>query len=296
MKGKGGRGYARGYPHRYTQEHAHGERKTLSMEILETRPTTRQFHRLHYVFDLLRELVVRDMKLRYKRSLLGLTWSLLNPLLQLLVFHFIFSLVLPLNIPNFALFLFTGILVWSWFQSSLSAATGAIVDNRELVRRPGFPVAVLPIVTVTTNLIHFLFALPILLIFLVVTGIPLTGALLALPLVITLQFLLILGIAYFLATFHVTFRDTQYLVGISLLLGFYLTPIFYDVGTLPARYQTIYNLNPLVHLLGAYRSILIGGELPHLIPLLGLGILSLILLSVGYRIFMNASYNFAEEL
>jgi lipopolysaccharide transport system permease protein len=266
------------------------------MEILETRPTTRQFHRLNYVFDLLRELVVRDMKLRYKRSLLGLTWSLLNPLVQLLVFHFIFSLVLPLNIPNYALFLFTGILVWSWFQSSLSASTGAIVDNRELIRRPGFPVAVLPIVTVTTNLIHFLFALPILLIFLVLMGIPLTGALLALPLVIILQFLLILAITYFLATFHVTFRDTQYLVGISLLLGFYLTPIFYTVDNLPARYQAIYNLNPLVHLLGAYRSILIDGTLPDLIPLLVLGILSLTLLLVGYRIFMNASYNFAEEL
>jgi lipopolysaccharide transport system permease protein len=279
-----------------TQEHVYGEGKILPMEILETRPTTRQFHRLNYVFDLLRELVVRDMKLRYKRSLLGLTWSLLNPLVQLLVFHFIFSLVLPLNIPNYALFLFTGILVWSWFQSSLSASTGAIVDNRELIRRPGFPVAVLPIVTVTTNLIHFLFALPILLIFLVLMGIPLTGALLALPLVIILQFLLILAITYFLATFHVTFRDTQYLVGISLLLGFYLTPIFYTVDNLPARYQAIYNLNPLVHLLGAYRSILIDGTLPDLIPLLVLGILSLTLLLVGYRIFMNASYNFAEEL
>jgi lipopolysaccharide transport system permease protein len=255
-----------------------------------------QFKHSRYVYDLLRELVAREMKLRYKRSILGFAWSLLNPLAQLLVFNLVFSLILPLNIPNYALFLFTGILVWSWFQSSLTAATGAIVDNRELIRRPGFPVGVLPIVTVTTRLIHFLFALPILLIFLALAGLPWTGALLALPLVVALQFLLILGISYFLATCHVTFRDTQYLVGISMLLGFYMTPIFYDVGTLPARYQAIYNLNPLVHLLHAYRSILIGGELPHLMPLLWLGLASLILLVVGYRVFMQASYHFVEEL
>ena len=126
--------------------------------------------RLIYMRDLLRELVGRDMKLRYKRSVLGIAWTLLNPLTQLLVFLFVFNLLLPLNIPHYSSFLFAGILVWNWFQGSLNQSTGAIVDNRELLRRPGFSAAILPIVTVTSHLIHFLLALPVLLLFLMLEG------------------------------------------------------------------------------------------------------------------------------
>ena len=97
-------------------------------------------------FDLLYELVARDLKLRYKRSVLGVAWSLLNPLMQLLVFAFVFGTVLPLGIPDYVIFLFTGILAWNWFHSSLLTATSTIVDNRDLVKRPGFPAAILPAV------------------------------------------------------------------------------------------------------------------------------------------------------
>ena len=183
--------------------------------------------RLAYVRDLLYELVVRDVKLRYKRSVLGIGWSLLNPLAQLLVFYFIFDLLLPLKIPNYTPFLFTGVLVWSWFQSSLQAATGSVVDNRELVKRPGFPATVLPPVTVTAHLIHFLLALPILLLFIMHGNSQFTSAILILPLLIALQLGLILGLGYLVATLHVTFRDTQYLVGVLLQLLFFLTPVFY---------------------------------------------------------------------
>src|SRR5215475_13831272 len=94
--------------------------------------------------DLLHELVVRDMKLRYKRSILGIGWSLLNPLAQLLVYKFIFEQVLPTNVPNFTAYLFSGVLVWSWFVQSITFATTTIVDNRDLIKRPGFPIAILP--------------------------------------------------------------------------------------------------------------------------------------------------------
>ncbi len=249
-----------------------------------------------YLRDLLRELVVRDMKLRYKRSILGIAWSLLNPLAQLLVFHFIFSLVLPLNIPNYSAFLFSGILVWTWFQTSLFTATGAIVDNPDLIRRPGFPMAILPVVTVMTHLIHFLLALPILLLFLLLSGTQFTSAILTLPLVIVLQFLLTLSLAYLVAAIHVTFRDTQYLLGIFLLLGFYLSPIFYETSLIPGRYQLFYRLNPMVGLVDAYRAILMRGELPNHLPLLALGGLAVGVLWFGYKVFMRSSYRFVEEL
>ena len=131
--------------------------------------------------DLLRELVARDMKLRYKRSVLGIAWSLLHPLAQLLVFYFIFDLVLPLNIPNYPMFLFTGLLAWSWSQSALLQATIAIVENGDLIKRPGFPAAILPAVTVTSHLVHFLLALPLLLLLVVIGGSQVTDTILALP-------------------------------------------------------------------------------------------------------------------
>ncbi|MCL4401975.1 MAG: ABC transporter permease, partial [Acidobacteria bacterium] len=187
--------------------------------------------------DLLREMVVRDMKLRYKRSALGISWSLLNPLMQLLVFGFVFRLLLPLNIPDYALFLFTGILVWNWLHSSLYSATGAIVDNAALIRQPGFPAAVLPIVSVAANLVNFLLALPVLIVAHLAAGHPLTGAVLALPLLIAVQFTFTLSLAYLLATLHVPYRDTQYMLGVLLMLGFYLAPVFYDSAAIPERYR-----------------------------------------------------------
>lgn len=255
-----------------------------------------QLRQVVYLRDLLRELVARDMKIRYKRSFLGFAWSMLNPLAQLLVLGFVFHTVLPLNIPNYTAFLFIGLLVWSWFQSALLLATGAIVDNAELIRRPAFPSTILPVVSVTTHLVHFLLALPILLIFLAASGAPLTAALFMLPVVIALQYAFTLGIAYLVAKLYVSFRDTQYLLGIVLLLGFYLSPVFYSVDLIPAQYQMIYQLNPMMHLLGAYRDILLYGILPDFSELVVLSGMAAVSFCVGYVIFQRARPRFVQEL
>ncbi|MGH9333552.1 MAG: ABC transporter permease [Vicinamibacteria bacterium] len=249
-----------------------------------------------YLLDLMRELVGRDMKLRYKRSTLGAAWSLLNPLSQLVVLTFVFRLVLPVQIENFTTFLFTGLLAWTWFQTSLTAAAASVVDNRELIRQPGFPVAILPAVSIMSHMVHFILSLPVLALFLLFNEIPLTGALLALPLVIALQFLLTLGPAYFVATLHVSFRDIQYLLGILLLLGFYLSPVFYDVTHVPDRYQALYHLNPMVDLLSMYRGILLQGRLPNPRVLLTMYALASVVVVIGHRIYVRASYHFVEEL
>ncbi|MEZ4712280.1 MAG: glycosyltransferase family 39 protein [Caldilineaceae bacterium] len=249
-----------------------------------------------YVRDLLHELVVRDLKLRYRRSLLGFAWSVLNPLLQVLVFSFVFRYVLPLQIPNYTLYLFIGLLVWNWLQTSLLGATASIVESGNLIKRPGFPAAILPIVTISANLIHFLLALPIVWLFLLWAGIVPNLAIVALPAVVALQFLFTLSLAYFLATVHVTLRDTQHLITVGLLLGFYLTPIFYDAQSIPTRYQTLYALNPIVHLVNAYRAILLNNELPAPQPLFMLAGISVLLLFYGYCLFTRASYRFVEEL
>ena len=140
-------------------------------------------------------------------------------------------------------------------------------------------------------------ALPVLVLFLMLDGSQVTSALFALPVVIALQFILTLGLAYLVATFHVTFRDTQYLLNVLLNLLFYLTPVFYEASAIPSRYQSLYWLNPMVGLIDAYRAILAHGTLPnHLISLLVLGLCATALLVYGYVTFKRASYRFVEEL
>jgi lipopolysaccharide transport system permease protein len=262
--------------------------------MIDTRSKTS--YKLQYSYDLLHELVVRDLKLRYRRSVLGLLWTLLNPLAQLLVLNLVFRLVLPLEIPNYSLFLFTGLLAWNWFNTSLFAGTGSIVESRELIRRPGFPAAILPVITVISSFIHFLLALPILLFFMLMSGIHFSSAFLALPVIFAFQFVLCLGLIYLLATVQVTFRDTQYLLGVLLFLGFYLTPVFYDSSAIPLKAQVLYRLNPMVTIIDAYRSVFIHAEFPESLPLILVGLASAALLWTTYQIFRKASTRFVEEL
>ncbi|MBD2081283.1 ABC transporter permease [Leptolyngbya sp. FACHB-17] len=254
------------------------------------------FPRLRQRIDVLRQLVDRDMKLLYKRSALGVAWTLISPLLQLIVFAFVFQVVLPSGVPRYASFTFTGLLVWNWFQSSLFQATAVIISNRSLIRQPGFPSAILPIVTTTTGLIHFLLALPILLGFLLFDGIELKPVVLLLPVLQMLQFALIVCCAYFLAALNVTFRDVQHTLGVVLMLLFYVTPVFYDLKNLPAQYQLFYNLNPMVHLVRAYRAILMQGTLPDVQSLLTLALIVGISLPVGLFVFRCQSDRFVEAL
>jgi lipopolysaccharide transport system permease protein len=246
--------------------------------------------------DLLRELIARDMSLRYRGSLLGMAWTLLNPLAELLVLAFVFSSLLPLNIPNYTAFLFIGLLSYDWFSAGLIFATGSIVNSRELMRRPGVPTRVLPIVAVASALVHFVLSLPVLFVLLLMNRVQITGAVFALPILVAIQFVLILSLAYPLSIVHVWFRDTQYFLRVILRLLFYVTPVFYEATTIPARYRTLYELNPMVHVLEAYRDVLLRGVLPTLTPLLVLGVISCVLLLLGLTLFWFTSHLFVDEL
>ncbi|HWW86651.1 MAG TPA: glycosyltransferase [Vicinamibacterales bacterium] len=246
--------------------------------------------------DMLRELVSRDLKLRYKGSVMGQAWTLLNPLAELLVLVFIFNSVLQLNIPNYSAFLFTGLIVYGWFRDSLYYATAVIVGNRELIRSPDVPSAILPVVTVLSTLVHFVLSLPILFGLLMVNRVALTSAVLMLPVLIVVQFALILSLAYPLATLHVWLRDTQYLLRIALQLLFYLTPIFYQVSAIPPRFIRLYTLNPMLTIVEAYRDVLLRGKFPAFMPLLELSIISAGLLAIGVAVFKRTSHRFADEL
>lgn len=249
-----------------------------------------------YLWDLVYELVGRDMKVRYRRSALGILWSLLNPLAYLVVLVFVFQSVAPLNIPNYPLFTFTGVLAWGWFSSALPAATNSITSNRELIRQPGFPSAILPVVPVVSSLVHFSIAMTLVIVTLLIAQHGLSVTVIALPLVVSLQFLVTLSIGYITATIQVRFRDTAHLLGTLMLLGFFITPVFYRPGLLPARYQLFYSVNPMAQLIGAYRDILLDGRWPDFFALLVLGGISAVALWLGHRLFTRMSMSFAEDI
>ncbi len=248
------------------------------------------------VFDLLRELVVRDVRLRYRRSMLGIAWSQLVPLSMIAMFSFVFNGVVPLHIKNYPSFVFTGLLAWIWFQSGLTAATSSVVDNRDLVRQPAFPLDVLPPVAIAGQLVNYLLALPVLFVFVAVTTgrIPITA--IALPAILAIQFIIMLGPSYLLSALNVRFRDVGHLVGIITLLMFYATPVFYDASNAPSRFHLVFQLNPMSHLVESYRDSLLYGRWPRVGPLLAIGLAGAAFVVIFRRVFLSQSRVFVQEL
>lgn len=249
-----------------------------------------------HIRDVLFVLVGRDFKLRYKRSLFGIAWSMLVPLAQFAVLWIVFRNFVPLKIPHFTTFLFTGLLPWTWLHSSLLTSALSVVDNRELVKQPGFPVSLLPMTSVLSQSAHFLLALPLVGLFMTIDGCPPTSALAALPGVILIELMLIISLSYIVASIQVRFRDLQYLLGIVLFLGFYLTPVFWDASTVSDEYRYLLEMNPVTTLLNAYRSILLHGSWPDLQPLLTVAAGSIVVLTFGIGMFAIARTRFVEEL
>lgn len=258
--------------------------------------TPQSIRRLPAFRDLAIELVVRDIKLRYRRTALGIVWLFAFPLIQILVFNFIFTIVLPTRVGRYSVFVSIGVLVWTWFQTSLVMATTSITGNRELVRRPGMPAAVLPITTVATNMVLLLMAVPAIVALVIYDGGHVGSGVALIPFIVAVQFVLTLGIAYLVAGLNVTFRDTQHLVPLLLLLLFFLSPVFYDAGSVPSQYRTLYDLNPFVILLDAYRAPLLGGTIPNFLQLAELGLVAALVGLLGHTLFVRASRRFAEEI
>jgi ABC-type polysaccharide/polyol phosphate export permease len=246
--------------------------------------------------DVVVVLVDREFKSRYKNTVIGMVWSVISPLMFLAVFYLMFKLVFNLGIPRYASFVFTGILAWMWLQSALNEAVASITSSGSMVSQPGFPLAALPIVSVAVNLINFLVALPLLAAILLIEGAVLTSALFLLPLLVLIQFILILGLAYLSAAANVYFRDVRYILPVILQIGYYITPIFYDSSAIPQKYLTFLMWNPMTHVVSAYREVLMNGKTPNLQILLWLAATSLGVLLVGYYYFKRASYRFLEEL
>ena len=269
------------------------ETSLMRLRAASTAGSRRTFQHL---FDLATVLLGREIKVQYKTTALGVLWGFATPLLQLLVYSFLFRRVIPLDIPDYNLFLFAGLLAWSWFHGSLDQAARSITEQGDLVRQPGFPVMVLPVVSVAVHLVNLLLALPLFLAFAIFAGRSPSMTVLLLPGLLALQFLLILGPAYLVGACNVRFRDTARIAQVLLQLLLFLTPVFYTTSSVPERWRFMYRLNPMATLVDAYRDVLLFGRAPDWSSLALVFALSCVVLWVGYTTFERMKNGFVEEI
>jgi len=246
--------------------------------------------------ELIRNLVLKDLKLKYRDSVLGFLWSLANPLLLILVYSFVFGHILPGGPPNFAYFLMAGILPWNFFAQSLMMSTGSILDNGNLIRKVALPMEVFPVATVLFNLAQYVFALivffPMALLFFKVS--PAWSWIAFLP-VLALHVLFTLGLCFIVSTATVFYRDVRHFTEILLALLFWLTPIVYDIEAVSSSLRTVLYMNPFSYFILAYQDALyrnIFSSLDRLMALISLTLLSLV---SGYTLFVVCKARFSEE-
>ena len=251
---------------------------------------------------LVETLVVRELKARYRGSVLGYFWSFVNPLLLLLVFSFVFTEIMPrgeeVDLEPYAVFMFCGLLPWTWFSSSLMDAANALIINGNLIKKVMFPAEILPVVSVISNMVHFLFGMPILIGFLIYNSVPLhPGELLWFPVVVAVQFILTLGLAMVLSALTVHFRDIKDLLANLLTLWMFASPIIYPMAFLSERAKGFMDLNPFAHLAISYQEIFFyDGPFGHWKWLLALAFAGSVLFLVGYWLFDRLRDSFAKEV
>jgi lipopolysaccharide transport system permease protein len=245
--------------------------------------------------DLVLHLARREVDATHRMTVLGWAWPLTRQLAQLAVLVFVFSRVLKLGIPNFPVFVFSGLIAWTWFATGTAKAAGSLIEHRHLLFQPRFPARVVPIVAIVVPLVDVLFALPVLLLMLGL-GRGLAVSVIALPLIVLLQLLLMAGFAWLLAAASVFFRDVPNLVGVALLLIFYLTPVFYSRHNVPGKFAVILRLNPIGILIETYRHVLLGTSGPAWATLGALTAFSVITAVIGYVVFTHVESRFVDHV
>lgn len=251
--------------------------------------------------EMIFSLVKRDLRGRYKGSVLGFLWTFINPLFQLLVYTLVFSIIMRSGIEKYYLFLFVALVPWIFFSSSLTGGASCIMMSQDMVKKIYFPREVLPIAYVTTSFVNMLLSFVVVLGVLIFTGYGVnTIAMLYMPVIMIVEYLLALGIAFLSSALTVYFRDLEYVLGIIAMAWQFLTPVMYSQEmveeVLPPALLKLWNLNPTTPLINAYRDILYYKRAPKLGTLISVVALGVIVLLIGYATFRKLQRGFAEEL
>ncbi len=292
-------------------------RQSMAHEQFDTEKSQSHWGKIKEIYTsrhLLRNLVVRDLKVRYKNSALGIVWSLLNPLLMMLVYTLLFTKLRPASqdIPSYPVFILVALVPWQFLSGSLTSGVECITGNAPLIKKVYFPRIILPVSTILSNFVNFLFAFGLLIVILFIARIGLTiHAFWVIPLLIT-QVIFMLGLILILSSLNTFYRDISMILSVVILAWFFLTPVFYPfeelgtyaeiwgVGFSPARVMRW--VNPMASIVDGYRTVLWGnvpnaGPAPmDLLAMLRIFATSILVLLLGYAFFLKTEHLFGEKL
>jgi len=254
------------------------------------------FKNLYNYRELIKTSVKKDVGGKYKNSFLGVLWSFINPLLQIAVYAIIFPLIIKNNIPNYTVFMVCGLIPWNYFATVINRASFTMIENGNIIKKVYFPREILPLSVVTSETINFIISTLIIIGFTLAYGMGITWHVLLYPLVVIVEYTLLLGISLIVSSVTVYFRDLQHFIGVVLQLLFYATPIVYSINSIPEGFKWILTWNPMTYIIEAFRDIFYNQTMPNL-KLIGLiFVLAIILCVIGYLIFNKLQKKFAEEL
>ncbi len=250
------------------------------------------FHVLHKYGFLIRQLVQRDFKVRYKRSVLGVFWSFLNPLLMMIVQYIIFSQLFRADIDNYPVYLLSGLIVFNFFNEGVGQALGSVVGNASLITKVYIPKYIYPVTRVLSSGINLVMSLIPLVMAAVITGEQLTRSYLMLPYILLCIMIFTTGLGMVLAAAMTFFRDVQFLWGIVSMLWMYLTPLFYPVSIVPEKFQPAVMNNPMFCFVSAVRSIVLDGITPRPVVFCQCTLIALAMLGIGCMVFKKTQDQF----
>lgn len=241
-----------------------------------------KFRRLYAFDELLKQLIIRDIKLKYRRSYLGYLWSILNPLMLMMVLVIVFSNLFRFDIQNFPVYLLSGQIVFSFMVEATNTSVSSIIGNATLLKKTYVPKYIFTLSKVGSSLVNLLFSLGALLLVMVFTGIEFSLNLIFIPIVLTQVFVFSLGLGLFLSAITVFFRDIQYLWGVFISMWMYLTPIFYPISIIPTEYQSVYKTaNPMYWYVEQFRDLVLYAKFPEIESILMGASISILVLILG---------------
>ena len=254
------------------------------------------FKRLYDYREMLKTSIKKDIGGKYKNSFLGVLWSFVNPLLQIIVYAIIFPLIMKSDIEYYVVFMVCGLIPWNYFSTVINRTSFTMIENGNIIKKVYFPREILPISVVTSETVTFLISSILILLFTLGYGLGLTINIVFYPLILLVQYVLLIGISLIVSSVTVYFRDLQHFIGVLLQLFFYATPIVYAVDVIPANFRWILKFNPMTYIIEGYRDIFWGQTAPDISTLLIVLAIGIVLCIVGYLIFNKLQKRFAEEL
>lgn len=254
------------------------------------------FNDLYKYREFLKTSIKKEFRGKYKKSFLGVLWSFLNPLFQLLIYALVFPFILKNNVDNYIIFLIVALMPWNFFNMTILQSAASIVSNGGIIKKVYFPREILPISTATSNLLNFIITGVIVFAALIISGVGIGISVLVLPLIVLIQYIFQLGLAFIFSAITVYVRDVEYLLNVFMMLMFYLCPIVYSADMIPDRFLPLFKINPMFHIISYYRDILYNKHIPNLANVFMLLLVCLLILVFGYIIFQKCKKRFAEEL